>query len=326
MKSASNFKKPYIIAEIGSNFNQDYKLGCELIHQAKNCGANAVKFQLFKPQKLYPNNKKMLKIFKSIELKQNMFLKFYSFAKRVGIDISASVFDISSAKFLNNLNIKFNKIASSEISNINLLNFLAKTGKPIFLSTGMSNLEDIKQAVNIFEKNKNFNIFILQCGSLYPLKHTKCNLNVLKTFRKNFNFSLGFSDHTLDGTAAIVSTGLGAVVFEKHFTLNKKLIGPDHFYAMEPKEFKSYVKNIKNAFKTLGSDKKNLLPEEKLNSRREGLYYKKDLRKNEILTKNKVVFKSPPKGLTPAYLNGLLSKKLKVNVKKDKPIELKHFK
>ena len=326
MNSSSNFKKPYIIAEIGSNFNQDYKLGCELIRQAKNCGANAVKFQLFKAQKLYPNDKKMFKIFKSIELKQKMFLKFYNFAKKVGIDISASVFDTSSARFLNNLKIKFNKIASSEISNLNLLNFLAKTGKPIFLSTGMSNLEDIKQAVNIFKRNKNFNIFILQCGSLYPLKHTKCNLNVLKTFRKNFNLSLGFSDHTLDGTAAIVSTGLGAVVFEKHFTLNKKLTGPDHFYAMEPKEFKIYVKNIKNAFKTLGSGKKDLLPEEKLNSRREGLYYKKDLRKNEILTENKVAYKSPPKGLTPAYLKGLLSKKLKVDVKKDKPIELKHFK
>ncbi len=320
------FKKPYIIAEIGSNFNQNLETGYNLIKQAKICGADAVKFQLFKAKILYPNNKKMFKIFKSIELSHSMFKSFFKFAKKLKLDVSASVFDEHSAKFLSKFSIDFNKLASSEISNLKLLNFLSKIKKPILISTGMSNLKDVQQAVQICEKNKNKNIVILQCGSLYPLPISKVNLNSLKTYLQNFNYILGFSDHTLDDVAAITSIGLGARVFEKHITLDKKSEGPDHFYAMEPKQFKNYVTRIRKAYLSLGNKKKDLLPEEKTNSRREGMYYKKNLKKDEKISKKDIFFKRPPLGLTPAYLNEITNRYLKRNVKKNSPIFIEDFK
>ena len=319
------FKKPYIIAEIGSNFNQNLETGFELIKQAKICGADAVKFQLFKAKTLYPNDKKMFQIFKSIELSHNMFRSFFKFAKKLKLGVSASVFDEQSFKFLSKFNIDFNKLASSEISNLKLLNLLSKVKKPILISTGMSNLKDVKQAVKICEKNKNKNIVLLQCGSLYPLPISKTNLNTLKTYLKNFNYNIGFSDHTLDDIAAITSVGLGAKVFEKHITLNKKSKGPDHFYAMEPEKFKEYVKRLRNAYLALGQEIKDLLPEEKINSRREGMYYKRSLKKNDKISIKDITYKRPPLGLTPAYLNEIINKFLKKNVKKNSPIFIKDF-
>lgn len=316
-------KKPYIIAEIGSNFNQDLSTGYKLIQIAKNSGADAVKFQLFKASELYPNNKKMFKIFKSIELNKKMFSLFFKFAKKIKIDISASVFDLKSANYLSKFNVDFHKLASSEISNLKLIDFLSKSKKPILISTGMSNLRDVEQAIKVCEKNGNKNLVLLQCSSLYPLPIHKVNLKILKTYEKNFKYLTGFSDHTLDDVSAIASVGLGAKVFEKHITLNKKSNGPDHFYAMEPSEFKQYVARIKKAFISLGSKTKDLLYEERINSRREGLYYKQNIKKNSILKKKNIFTKRPPLGLTPVYLEDILNKKLKKSVKKNTPIFLK---
>ena len=320
-----NYKKPYFIAEIGSNFNQDLKTGYKLIDEAKNCGANAVKFQLFKAKKLYPNNKKMFKIFKSIELREDYFKKFYYYAKKLNLEVSASTFDLDSARFLNKLKVNFHKVASSELTNYKLINYLSKSKKPILLSSGMSDLQDIKNAVKICENNNNFDIVIMQCGSDYPLKHKDVNLNTLKTFKSNFKYSLGFSDHTIAEVAGITSVSLGATVFEKHITLNKKSNGPDHFFAMEPKEFKNYIIKIKEAYKCLGTSVKDLLKQERFNSRRKGLYFNKNIKKGKIFTNKDFVEKSPPIGLTNIYLLNVLNKKLKKNVRKNEPIFQKFF-
>lgn len=325
-----NFKnkliRPYIIAEIGSNFNQNIEVGYEMILKAKKSGADAVKFQLFKASTLYPKDKKMFKIFKSIELTHKIFSKFYLFAKKINIDVSASVFDIKSAKFLSSFNIPFFKIASSEIANFELIDYLSKKNKPMILSTGMSELKDVKHAVKICEKNKNYDISILQCNSLYPLPLHKSNLNTLETFRKNFPYQIGFSDHTLDDIAAITSVGKGAIIFEKHITLDKKMDGPDHFYALEIEQFKQYVNKIRRAHKSLGSHKKEFLKEERANSRRIGLYYKRSIKKNERIKLIDIAKKRPPLGLTPVYLSEILNMKLVKNVKKNTPLFLKHFK
>ena len=315
--------RPFFIAEAGSNFNQSLETGKKLILQAKKCGAHAVKFQLFKAKILYPNNKKMYDIFKKIELSRGMFQKFKSYGDKIKIDIIASAFDVGSLKFLEKCNVKYHKVASSELSNLAIINFLSKTNKPIILSTGMSDINDIKIAVDIIKK-RNQKIVILQCGSIYPLPYKKNNLNVLKEFKK-FNYTLGLSDHTLDDVAAITSIGLGALVFEKHFTLSKKMTGPDHFYAMEPNQLHGYFKNLKNSFLCLGSSKKDLLAEEKLNSRRKGLYFKRSLKKNKKITKSDFFLKSPPLGLLHTYEDKVLSKKLNVNVKKNTPIFIKYF-
>ena len=165
----------------------------------------------------------------------------------------------------------------------------------------------------------------MQCGSDYPLKHKDVNLNTLKTFNNHFNYTLGFSDHTIEDVAGITSIGFGVTVFEKHVTLSKKLNGPDHFFAMEPIEFKKYISNIKKAYVCLGTKKKNLLKQERLNSRRKGLYFKKDLKKGKIFNKNDCFEKSPPIGLTNIYLENILNKRLKKNVKKNQPIFQKFF-
>ena len=318
-------RKPYIIAEIGSNFNQDLKMGKKLIHEAKKCGADAVKFQLFNAMKLYPNNKKMFEIFKAIELRREWFLEFLDYAKKIKIDISASVFDVSSAKFISKLNVNFHKIASSELTNFKLVEILSKTKKPMFISTGMSDMLDIEMSHKKILKNGNQNIVIMQCGSMYPLPLKKANLNTLTSFKNKFRCGIGFSDHTLDDIASITAIGKGALVIEKHFTLSKKLLGPDHFYALEPAEFKSFVKKCRQSYVSLGSFKKDLLPEERKNSRRVGLYFKKNMKKGEIVRQTDLKEKRPPLGLTPTYLTKIINKKLKYNVKKNKPVLLKFF-
>lgn len=319
-------KKPYIIAEIGSNFNKDLDTGKKMILEAKKCGADAVKFQLFNAKKLYPKDQSMFKIFKSIELKKEMFLEFLKFSKKINIDCSASTFDISSARFISKLNVKFHKIASSELTNFQVINVLAKTRKPILLSTGMSDILDIDVAFKKVLSLGNRNIIIMQCGSMYPLPPKKVNLNTLTTFKNKFDCLLGFSDHTLDDVAAITAVGKGVIFFEKHFTLSKKLLGPDHFYALEPNEFKSYVQRIRQGYVSLGSSKKDLLPEERKNSRRVGVYFKKNMKKNEIFSKHSYIMKRPPLGITPVYLEQVLNKKLLKSVKKNSPVFFKYFK
>ena len=297
-----------------------------MILEAKKCGADAVKFQLFNAKKLYPKDQSMFKIFKSIELKKEMFLEFLKFSKKINIDCSASTFDISSARFISKLNVKFHKIASSELTNFQVINVLAKTRKPILLSTGMSDILDIDVAFKKVLGLGNRNIIIMQCGSMYPLPPKKVNLNTLTTFKNKFDCLLGFSDHTLDDVAAITAVGKGVIFFEKHFTLSKKLLGPDHFYALEPNEFKSYVQRIRQGYVSLGSSKKDLLPEERKNSRRVGVYFKKNMKKNEIFSKHSYIMKRPPLGITPVYLEQVLNKKLLKSVKKNSPVFLKYFK
>tara|TARA_B100000902_G_scaffold399358_1_gene469846 strand:- start:1723 stop:2697 length:975 start_codon:yes stop_codon:yes gene_type:complete len=321
----NKFKKPYFIAEIGSNFNQDLNTGYKLIDMAKNCGADAVKFQLFSAKKLYPNDKKMFKIFKSIELNKSFFKKFYNYAKKKNLEVSASTFDLASARFLKKFKVDFHKIASSELTNYSLINYLSKSKIPILLSSGMSDLQDIKNAVKICEKNKNLNIVIMQCGSDYPLKHRDVNLKTLTTFKHNFKYVLGYSDHTTTEIAGITSIGLGATVFEKHITLNKNSTGPDHFFAMGPDELKNYIYKINEAHKCLGTSKKDLLKQERLNSRRKGLYFGKNLKKGKIFTNKDYIEKSPPIGLTTIYLSTILNKRLRKNVKKNQPIYQKLF-
>ena len=321
-KIISKNNQPFIIAEIGSNFNQNIKIAKKLIYTAKNCGADAVKFQLFKADVLYPKkkDKKMNELFKSIELKSSWAKQLKDYSDKIGIIFFASAFDLSSAKFLEKINVKLHKIASSELTNFKLIDFLAKTKKPLLLSTGMSDMDDVHKALKICQSKKNFDIVVMQCGSMYPLTYKYVNLNVLNTYKKKFKSMVGFSDHTTDNISSLVALGKNSVVFEKHFTLSKKSKGTDHFYALEPKQLKKYISQLKNGFKSLGSEKKDLLPIEKKFSRREGLYLKNDLSLGTKILKKHLYIKRPPLGVRSKYLKSVLGKKLKKNVKKDEPL------
>lgn len=303
-------KKPYIIAEIGSNFNQDLNLAFKLIKASKTAGADAVKFQLFQAKKLYPKDKKMFTIFKSIELNKAWIKPLSDFCKNIGIDFIVSPFDIESANLLKKNNLNFYKIASSELTNLKLINHLSRINKTIILSTGMSDMIDVKMAISTCLKNKNNDIVLMQCGSMYPLPEKFSNLNVLKVFKKKFPFKIGFSDHTLGLFSAIVAVGAGAEVFEKHITMNKKSNGPDHFYALNPQQFKKYVNNINRAYLNLGSFIKELLPDERRYGRRDGLYYKNDMSKGIIVKKNHFIKRRPALDFRARDINKILGKKL----------------
>jgi sialic acid synthase SpsE len=312
--------EPYIIAEAGSNFDQSLNKAFKLVNIAKNSGADAIKFQLFKANKLYPNNPKMRDIFKKIELKKSFAKKIKIFCEKNKIDFMCSPFDVDSAKFLKKIGINSFKIASSEISNYSLLNYVASTKKTVLISTGMAEERDIIKILNIFKKKNNDNLIFLECTSLYPSKYKDLNLSFISKIKNKFNMLAGFSDHTLDNYSALVALGLGARVFEKHFTYNKKASGPDHSYALNPKELKTYVKKIKDLFFSIKEDKKLISREVLKSSRRNGVYIKNDLRKDSIIKKNDLIFKSPPIEILSIYKDKVIGKKLKKNKFKHEPL------
>ena len=322
----SDISMPYIIAEIGSNFDQDFNKACKLIEIASQHGANAVKFQLFKAENLYPNKDSLYNLFKDIELNQTWIPRLQDCARNNNIDFLASSFDLDSFEILEKYKVLAHKIASSEITNLSFLNKVAQTGKPVLISTGMSDFVDIEEAINIMDMANNKNICIMQCSSIYPLNHEDVNLNVIKAFRNRYDYVIGFSDHTLDNIASITALGIGSRVFEKHITLNRKDSGPDHFYALEPEQLKKYIDSIRSSYKCLGSSQKNLLQQEKEIGRRESIYAKYDLEQNHILKSEDLIIKRPCIGIRSRYISSLIGCKLKNKLKKDHPISFSDIK
>ena len=318
--------KPYIIAEIGSNHNGSLKNAYKLIDVAKNSGANAVKFQLFKYYEFIGLSKKNYKELKKSELPKKWLKKIEVYCKAKKIELFFSVFGKTSLKMLSLLkSVKTVKIASSECTNLNLLSSVAKKFDKIILSTGMSFESDIVKAKEILELHGAKKIIVMHCVANYPTKIKEMNLNYLNTL-KNLNFfKIGLSDHSLNNISSIVSIGLGACYFEKHITLNKKDLGPDNFYSYLPYEFKKYVKSLKDAYTSLGKNKKIISSSEKKFGRRKGIYALKNLKKGEILKKTHITTKIPNLGIRDIYVDSVLGKKIKKSVLKNKPIFIENI-
>lgn len=311
---------PYVIAEVGSNFDKNLDKARKMIDVAKESGANAVKFQLFQAEVLYPNKDDLYDIFKSIELNAEWVPLLNEHARDQGLHFMASAFDMVSVDVLQAVNTPAHKVASSETTNLGFLHKLASTKKPIIISTGMCDMVDVEEAVNACLGAGNNQIVLMQCGAMYPLPNELVNLRVIQTLAQRFNCPIGFSDHTLDSLAAIAAVGLGATVFEKHFTLDKKSAGPDHFYAVEPAELKSYISDIHKAHEALGSGVKQLLPKERELGRREGIYLARNMAAGEIIRAEDVVIKRPALGLRSRYASMILGAKLKVSMEMNQPI------
>jgi len=311
---------PYVIAEIGSNFDNSLDKAKKLIDVAKEAGANAVKFQLFRADVLYPNRDGLYDIFKSIELNAEWVPVLEKHARDQGLHFMASAFDMGSIDVLQEVNVPAHKVASSETTNLGFLHKLASSGKPIIISTGMCDMVDIEEAVNACIGAGNNQIVLLQCGSIYPLPNNLVNLRVIQSLNQRFNCPVGFSDHTLGQIAAIAAVGLGATVFEKHFTLDKNSAGPDHFYALEPDELKSYVAAIHEAHLALGFGDKQMLAEEKEQGRREGLYIGRNMAKGETITSADIVIKRPAVGLRSRYASAVIGASLTKAMEQDQPL------
>lgn len=312
--------RPYVIAEIGSNFDKNLDTARKLIDVAAEAGANAVKFQLFRANFLYPNGGELHDIFKSIELDPEWVPLLNKHAQDRGLHFIASAFDMQSVDVLEAVNTPAHKAASSETTNLAFLHRLASTGKPVVISTGMCDMVDVEEAVNVCLGAGNDQVVLLQCGAMYPLPTELVNLRVIQSLAQRFKCPVGFSDHTLGQVAAIAAVGLGATVFEKHFTLDRNAKGPDHFYALEPKELKSYVAAIQEAHLSLGSATKEMLPKERELGRREGLYLARAMAKGETITAADVVEKRPAVGLRSRYAAAVIGAVLTQAIEKDQPL------
>jgi sialic acid synthase SpsE len=311
---------PFMIAEAGSNFNQDLDTARRLIDVAAEAGADAIKFQLFRAHILYPNGGELHDIFKSIELNPDWVPVLDQHAKDRGILLMASAFDRGSVDVLEALNTPAHKIASSETTNLPFLHYVASKGKPVIISTGMCDMVDVEEAVNVCVGAGNRQIILLQCCAMYPLPPELVNLRVISSFAERFGCPVGFSDHTRGHAAASAAIGLGASVFEKHFTLDRQSQGPDHFYALEPGELKAYVDGLREGYAALGTASKEMLPKERELGRREGLYAAKDLPAGAILSAADIAVRRPAVGLRARYASAVAGAGLARALKKDDPI------
>lgn len=311
---------PYVIAEAGSNFNQDLDTARRLIDVAAEAGANAVKFQLFRADALYPNGGELYDIFKSIELNSEWVPVLAKHARERGLHFTASAFDIQSFEVLEAIGVPLHKVASSETTNLQFLHRVAASGKPVVISTGMCDMVDVEEAVNICLGVGNDQVMLLQCGAMYPLPPELANLRVLTSFAERFGCPVGFSDHTLGQATATAAVALGGTVIEKHFTLDRNAKGPDHFYALEPGELKAYVAALHEAHQALGHPVKEMLPKERELGRREGLYTARAMKEGEVVTAADVVVKRPAIGLRARYVATVVGAIVSKPVEKDRPL------
>lgn len=325
-KKIYNFGEPYIIAEIGSNYDQSLSKIIKYINLSKKLGAHCVKFQLFKASDLLEKNNKNFKIFQQNELPVKWLKKISKFCKKKNIDFLCSPFSIQAVKSLKEIHICAYKIASSEILNFDLLNEIAKQKKPIILSSGMANLEDVILSLNYLKKKKCRKIALLQCTSNYPTDIIDLNLNVINTYKKLFNdIPVGLSDHSSSTISPALAVAKGSCIIEKHLTLNNKNTGPDHSYAMNPKEFRIMIENIKIAQKCNGSFNKKMHLLEKKYGRKKGIYYLKNFKKQHLVTFKDICVKNFKQGIQAKKIELIINRKLLKNVKKNEPVKKGDF-
>jgi len=312
----------FIIAEGGLNHNGDIDIGKELIKEAKKCGADAIKFQSYHTEEFISKKSEYYELFKSLELSEKEFYELKKYAEKIGIVFISTPLDLKYVNILNKMDVPAFKIASGDLTFYPLLEKVAKTGKPVILSTGMSDIGEIWEAVKVLKNNGCKDIILLHCVSSYPTPYEEVNLNVIKTMKNILNIPVGYSDHTLGILAPVSSVVVGANVIEKHFTLDKNMEGPDHTLSADPEEFKKMVEDIRLIEKMLGTGEKMPTPSEKgvISEARRSIVANCDIKKDEYISLDNITFKRPAKGIEPKYLNIILNKKVKNDKKEDELI------
>lgn len=331
----------FIVAEAGVNHNGNLDLAKKLIDVAKHSGADAVKFQIFKAEKIATQhaekaeyqvkaknkNQSQLAMLKRLELKEEIVKKLSNHAREKRIVFLASPFDKESVDLLNSLEVPAFKIASGEITNLPLLKYVAEKKKPIILSTGMSMPDEIEDALKVIRENGTEDIVLLHCVTSYPAREEEINLRVIETLRRRFMIPIGFSDHTLGITVPIAAVALGAVLIEKHFTLDRRLPGPDHKASLEPNELKEMIKGIRDVEKALGNGVKKLTKQEKEIRKkvRRSIVARVRIPKDTIITEVMLDIKRPGVGIEPKYLNKIIGKKAKKTMEPDDLISFENL-
>jgi N,N'-diacetyllegionaminate synthase len=330
-------KPTYIIAEAGVNHNGDFDLARAMVYEAKRAGADCVKFQTFRSEKLVSQyaskaeyqekttdrTETQLEMLQKLELSYDSFIQLNAYAKELGIAFVSTPFDLESIEFLSILNMPFWKIPSGEITNKPYLKKIALTKLPIVLSTGMSTLEEIAEALELFCDYSLSAITLLHCNTEYPTPFQDVNLRAMATLSKRFGVSVGYSDHTLGIEVPIAAVALGACVIEKHFTLDKTMKGPDHKASLEPGELAAMVKAIRNIQLSLGDGVKQPSASERKNMpiARKSIVAGRDIAQGERFTVDNITVKRPGDGLSPMRWDEILDSIAARSYKKDEKID-----
>lgn len=322
----------YIIAEIGGNF-YTYNDGKKIVDAAIQSGANAVKIQTFSAENLVSKfatfnlpvvggKRKQFQILKDLELKRSIQKKIIDYCKTKNIAIFSSPSHKSDVDFLEEQNVPAHKLGSDDLTNIPLIKYIGKCGKPTIMSTGMSDMKEVKEAVKAFYSTGNKNLILLHCVSMYPSEPKFTNLKAIQTMQKQFNIPIGWSDHTEGIDVCIAAATLGANVIEKHFMLNKKSAGPDSLLSANPSELHQLTNSIYTIQTAMGTGKK-LPAKNEISTRkdiRKSVVAIKNIKKGTKITVDSIDVKRPGYGLPPSHLTKILGKIARRNIQNDKPI------
>lgn len=317
-------KKTLIIAEAGVNHNGNMDLAYKLIDAASEAGADYVKFQTWKSENIISKYAKkaeyqkettnpdesMLEMEKKLELPFEDFLLLKEYCHKTGIGFLSTPFDIESAEFLFSIGVDMIKIPSGEITNLPLLEIIAEHPCPIILSTGMCELQEIEDTVDILQRNVRKNITVLHCNTQYPTPMKDINLRAMRTLKVRLGLPVGLSDHSPGIEVPVAAVALGAEVIEKHLTLSRQMEGPDHKASMEPEEFKNMVRYIRNIELALGSGYKHVTDSERENVdvARKSIVAAKKILKGEAFTTDNITVKRPGTGISPMKWHEILGR------------------
>ena len=325
---------PYIIAEMSANHNGNIDNAYKIIDMAKQCGANAVKMQTYTPDTITMNIKSnefkidgglwdgryLYDLYDEAHTPWSWHKPLFIHAKKIGITIFSSPFDNTAVDLLEDLDAPAYKIASCEAIDLPLISYVAQTGKPMIISTGMADENEIKEAVHTARKGGCKELAILHCVSGYPAPAGDYNLKTLVDMQEKFGLVTGLSDHTIDNTTAIASIALGGAIIEKHVTLDRNGGGPDDSFSLEPKGLSELCKGAKIAWESLGKVDYGLKSSEYDNIKfRRSLYCVKDIKKGEVITKDHIKSIRPGYGLAPKYLDKVLSSKATCDIFRGTP-------
>ncbi|MGJ0302724.1 N-acetylneuraminate synthase family protein [Aliarcobacter cryaerophilus] len=337
----SNDSPTFIIAEVGANHNGDLKLAKKCIDAAALCGVDAVKFQTYTTEELLSHKEAIVTIgqngeitqtlkelFDNVTLKREIHKEIYDYAKSKGLICFSTPFSVEGVAFLEELDNPIYKIASSDVNYVDMLEVIGATKKPVFLSTGKCTLPEMDMAIELLQKSGTTDLCLLHCIANYPSKMENMNLNVIKTLKQMYpEFIIGFSDHSLGITASLGAVCFGAKIIEKHFTIDKNLDGPDHWFSMDPNDMKNLVIGIRDLEVAFGTQRKilaqNEVPEKYWATR--SLHINKDLKAEDIINKEDLDMLRPGYGISPFDRDKVIGIKLAKDIKKGTVLEWAHL-
>ena len=331
---------PYIIAEMSANHNGNIDNAYRIIDMAKTCGADAIKLQTYRPDTITMDmntpefmiegglwdGQSLYELYKGAFMPWEWHKPLFNYAQKLNLTIFSSPFDNTAVDLLEDLNTPAYKIASFEVVDLPLIKYVAQTGKPMIISTGMADIEEIQEAIEAAKEGGCGELAILHCVSGYPAPASDYNLKTLVDMQQRFGLVTGLSDHTIDNTTAIASVALGASIIEKHVTLDRNGGGPDDSFSLEPKELKELCTGTKTAWESLGNvDYSMKSSEQGFVKVRRSLYFVKDIKEGEVITEAHVKSIRPGYGLKPKELNRILGSIMVISAHKGDSVQEEHF-